>query len=157
MAESIPSQTAEEIFATNLRSMRANMGFSQDVFAQLMTQRGYKWHQATVYKVENGTRQIQLGEAQAAADILGVALSQMTRGTDAVEITNEIRTLVSRIEAEARRAQEATHAYRVLQEELQELLDAQPEETRMFLTDAEVDRIELCLLRPPEPQSGIAE
>ena len=42
-----------------------------------MTQRGYRWHQATVYKVENGERQIQLSEAREIANIFEVALDQM--------------------------------------------------------------------------------
>jgi len=68
---------AEATFAENLKALRKAAGMSQEEFARAMTRRGIKWYQATVYKVENGERQIQLGEAAAAAQILNVPLQQM--------------------------------------------------------------------------------
>jgi transcriptional regulator with XRE-family HTH domain len=69
----------EVTFAENLKALRKAAGMSQEEFARAMTRRGIKWYQATVYKVENGERQIQLGEAAAAARILNVPLQQMIR------------------------------------------------------------------------------
>lgn len=68
---------AEAAFAENLKALRKAAGISQEEFARAMTRRGIKWHQATVYKVEKGERQIQLGEADVAARVLNVPLQQM--------------------------------------------------------------------------------
>lgn len=73
---------AEQTFADNLRELRTASGLSQESFASEMEARGYKWHQATVYKAEHGSRQVTVGEARAAADILGVQLDQMTDSPD---------------------------------------------------------------------------
>ena len=71
---------AEAIFADNLRALRDAAEMSQSQFARAMSARGFNWQQVTVYKVEKKHRQIQLGEAEAAARILNVPLQQMIRG-----------------------------------------------------------------------------
>jgi len=48
-----------------------------------MSARGFKWHQATVYKIENGSRQVHIGEAAAVAAVLGVPLDRMVSETPA--------------------------------------------------------------------------
>ena len=55
---------------------------SQAALAKEMTTRGFRWHQATVYKVENGDRQIQLGEARAVARIFNLPLDDLLSATD---------------------------------------------------------------------------
>ncbi|MBZ4509112.1 helix-turn-helix transcriptional regulator [Mycobacterium avium subsp. hominissuis] len=82
MAQVLEAAQAEAIFAENLRVLRDAAEMSQSQFAAEMSARGFNWQQVTVYKVEKRHRQIQLGEAQAAAQILGVPLQQMIR-TDA--------------------------------------------------------------------------
>lgn len=67
----------EDNFAANLRSLRDTVGLTQSALAKLMSQRGFRWHQATVYKIESGERQIQLSEAREVAQILGVSMEQM--------------------------------------------------------------------------------
>jgi transcriptional regulator with XRE-family HTH domain len=67
----------EERFASNLKLMREEAGLTQAALAREMTRSGYRWHQATVYKVENGERQIQLGEAREVARIFGTRLDDM--------------------------------------------------------------------------------
>lgn len=137
----------EETFAANMRKMRTARELSQDAFAQLMTQRGHKWHQATVYKVETGVRQIQLGEARAAADILGVSLDQMLRGTRSVQAVVELRALLSRIVAEDQRFMDAQSTMRVLQEDLQELFDSLDDDAKRLLSDSETDILDQYLRR----------
>ena len=61
-----------------MRDRRERLGVSQDVLAQRMAMRGYKWRQATVYAIERGDRRVQLGEAVAVADVLGVPLATLT-------------------------------------------------------------------------------
>ncbi|MGE0219663.1 helix-turn-helix domain-containing protein [Mycolicibacterium sp.] len=67
----------EENFAANLKAVRESAGLAQAALADAMAKRGFRWHQATVYKIENGERQVQLSEALAVADILGVPLTAL--------------------------------------------------------------------------------
>jgi transcriptional regulator with XRE-family HTH domain len=76
--------SAESVFAANLRAAREAMGMTQTQLAELMTAKGFKWHQATVYKVEVGERQIQLGEALALADVVGLDVAVMATPGDEV-------------------------------------------------------------------------
>jgi transcriptional regulator with XRE-family HTH domain len=68
---------AEERFAVNLRRVREERGMSQGKFAEEMTARRWPWRQQTVTRVETGRRTVRLGEAKAAADILGVTLDRL--------------------------------------------------------------------------------
>jgi hypothetical protein len=52
---------------------------TQSALAEEMTRRGFRWHQATVYKIENGERQIQLGEAREVAKVFGLVLDDMLK------------------------------------------------------------------------------
>ena len=69
--------SAEAAFAANLRAAREAKELTQTQLAELMAGKGFRWHQATVYKVEVGERQIQLGEALALAHILGLNVEEM--------------------------------------------------------------------------------
>lgn len=65
---------------------------SQEQVAGAMAARGYSWHQATVYKVENGGRQIQLSEADALAQVFKVPLAQLVGSTsEATEVARLVR------------------------------------------------------------------
>lgn len=68
---------AEARFVGNLRKARKADGTSQDEVARLMRVRGFRWHQATVWKVEHGARHIYLGEAEALAQIFGYDLDDL--------------------------------------------------------------------------------
>jgi transcriptional regulator with XRE-family HTH domain len=74
--------SAEAAFAANLRAARDARSLTQTQLAELMAGKGFRWHQATVYKVEAGERQIQLGEALALAQILGLNVEQMAAPED---------------------------------------------------------------------------
>lgn len=54
-------------------------GITQAELAEEMSRRGFRWHPPTVYKVEAGERQIQLGEALELARILGRSVDDMSR------------------------------------------------------------------------------
>jgi len=64
--------------AANIRDARAAAEMTQADLAAAMTKRGFKWHGPTVYKVENGERQILLSEGLALADIFGIGLSVLS-------------------------------------------------------------------------------
>lgn len=50
---------------------RNGSGITQGALGKLMSERGFKWSQATVSSVENGERQLRLIEAQHLAEIIG--------------------------------------------------------------------------------------
>lgn len=69
--------SAEATFAENMKQARIAKGMTQADLAEAMTRRGFKWYGPTVYKVENGDRQILLGEAIEVAEILGYELADL--------------------------------------------------------------------------------
>lgn len=51
---------------------------AQQELADLMSNRGHKFHQATVYKILRGSRKVSLDEALDIADIFGADIEEMT-------------------------------------------------------------------------------
>lgn len=118
-----PAQ-AETAFVENLKALRKAAGMSQEEFARVMTGRGVKWHQATVYKVENGERQIQLGEADVAARILNVPLQQMLRAnTEATVQLQRLRLRAWRLGDARLKLVDAVNDYESARRELAAALD----------------------------------
>lgn len=58
--------------ATNLRESRERLGLSQDELAARMTERGFGFTQATVWKIESGQRSVKVSEVAALGDALGL-------------------------------------------------------------------------------------
>lgn len=82
----LPSgQAADKAFGANLKTIRVARSLTQADIAERMVRAGYKWHAATVYKVENDERQIQLGEAIELARILGHRLEDLAGPQDDVK------------------------------------------------------------------------
>ncbi|CAJ1495132.1 helix-turn-helix domain-containing protein [[Mycobacterium] burgundiense] len=73
----------EARFAANVKSVREALGMTQAGLAKEMSARGFRWHQATVYKVENGDRQIQLGEGIELAKLLKSSVEELAGNLDA--------------------------------------------------------------------------
>lgn len=65
-------EAVDRNFATNLREYREHLALSQDELAQRMTERGFGFTQATVWKIEQGKRAVRIGEAVALVDALGL-------------------------------------------------------------------------------------
>jgi transcriptional regulator with XRE-family HTH domain len=115
---------AEAVFAENLKALRKAAGMSQEEFARAMTRRGVKWHQATVYKVEKGERQIQLGEADVAARVLNVPLQEMLRAnTEAAVQRQRLRLRTWRLVDARLKLVDAVHDYDSARSELATALD----------------------------------
>jgi transcriptional regulator with XRE-family HTH domain len=81
----------EAAFAANLKALRAVREMTQADLAEKMSMRGFKWHPATVYKIENGERQIQLAEAIEVARILDTSIEDMTQE----DLTQESQQLIA--------------------------------------------------------------
>jgi transcriptional regulator with XRE-family HTH domain len=58
--------------AANVRTYREAAAISQEELAQRVTDRGFGFSQATVWKIESGHRPIRISEAVAIADALGL-------------------------------------------------------------------------------------
>lgn len=90
------SSGADAAFAANLRALRSQTKTTQADLAAKMSARGFKWHPATVYKVENGERQIQLAEALEIARIFDQPVENMARDDRAdqlIEVREQHRML----------------------------------------------------------------
>ena len=63
---------AERLAAELLRRSRRDRGLTQLDVADEMAQRGFRWTQPTVARVENGRRHLSLAESRALMDVLGL-------------------------------------------------------------------------------------
>lgn len=64
--------TVDRNVATNLRTFRERAGVSQEELAQRMSERGFGFSQATVWKIESGQRPVRISEAVALSEALGL-------------------------------------------------------------------------------------
>lgn len=85
MAENRDRFEWDEHFAANLRSTREAMGITQAELAERMRDRGFGFHQATIYKIEKGERKVSIGEAMAIAGLFDIDV------TDLAEAPTEVR------------------------------------------------------------------
>jgi transcriptional regulator with XRE-family HTH domain len=65
-------------FATNFKTLREDMGLTQEDVVAKMAHFGFTFHQATVYKIEKGERKVGLGEAIALAECLDTSIDALT-------------------------------------------------------------------------------
>lgn len=56
--------------ATNVRALRERNGVSQEELAQRMSERGFGFSQATIWKIESGQRPVKISEAVALSEAL---------------------------------------------------------------------------------------
>jgi transcriptional regulator with XRE-family HTH domain len=69
----------DQNIAASVRAYRETAGVSQDELAQRMSERGFGFSQATVWKIESGQRPVKASELVALADSLGgLRLSPMS-------------------------------------------------------------------------------
>lgn len=73
-----PREKIAETLGANVRYLREHASMSQVELARRMAERGWSWHQATIYKVETGKQFVRLDEALDLADLLGVTLDRLT-------------------------------------------------------------------------------
>src|SRR5262245_66531650 len=68
----------DQNIAANVRAYREAAGISQEELAQRMTDRGFGFSQATIWKIESGQRPVRASELVALADCFGGFLSVMS-------------------------------------------------------------------------------
>jgi len=106
------SDAVEHTFRRGIRTWRELHGWSQTELAERMAARGHRWHQATVFKVEDGRRPVRLTEAVALAAVLDVPLTDLI-GPDAPE-----RVARFELASAAQRVKAAQHEVEQWQAEL---------------------------------------
>lgn len=108
----------DQNIAANLRIYREAGSISQDELAQRMTDRGFGFSQATIWKIESGQRPVRASELVALADSLGVmSVTSLTHEPDA-----------ARHQVRLEQANRNTHdAYQTLRQAAAGYLDAQIE------------------------------
>lgn len=68
----------DDIFGGSLKQWRELRDLTQEAVTAKMVERGFDFHQSTLYKIESGKRRVLLGEGIALAEILDVPLSRLT-------------------------------------------------------------------------------
>lgn len=129
--------SAEDHFARNLRLLLSDRGMSQEELANEMTARGHSWHQSTVYKVLNGSRKVGLGEAAAAAAILGMPVDKMAEGTTDVVTMSRFKADYAKLLGQAKLLTELTASYNWTQH----LLEKQLETDRLLARPSQALRL----------------
>lgn len=112
----------DERFAANLRLARERAGMSQEEVAQQMSDLGYKFHQQTITRIENGRRKVSLEEANQLAQAVGSTVDALSRPTglarDAWTVLHDVRV----IRDAHKRANAAAEEFRIMQGHLHHLV-----------------------------------
>jgi transcriptional regulator with XRE-family HTH domain len=106
----------DQNIAANLRTYREAGTISQEELAQRMTDRGFGFSQATIWKIESGQRPVRASELVALADSLGImAATSLTHKPDAARHQVQLEQA----------SRKAHHAYETLKEAAAGYLEAQ--------------------------------
>lgn len=82
---------AEARFRESMQKLRSERGWSQGELARRMSDAGWSdWYQATVSRIEKGTRAVRLAEARGIARVLGTTVEQMASPSQTVEWLQEM-------------------------------------------------------------------
>jgi len=107
---STPVERQEAAVARVLFGLREAQGTSQATLAERMRAAGHSWHQATVWKVENGDRRVSLTEGVALARIYGVDMSVFDTTSEAVRHAEQRMAEAEEAAQEACRVASRAHA-----------------------------------------------
>ena len=84
----------EKSLVAGVKAHRLAQGLSQIELADRMSSLGFKFHQATVYKIENGERKISAAEAMGLAEVFNVELDELWDFGDNADSAESIRRRV---------------------------------------------------------------
>lgn len=119
--------TPEENFSQNVKFLREKLGLSQEAVAEKMQERGHSFHQATVYKIESGTRRVTVSEANALAQILKNDLRRMLETPPHLVDIWYLRNLMSEFESATSDLYKALDGYRSARQEILVEIEDRPE------------------------------
>lgn len=67
-----------EAFSSPLRGLRLGADMTQVSLAEAMQERGFRWHQTTVARLEAGRQRLTMQEGATLAELFGVDLGALT-------------------------------------------------------------------------------
>lgn len=103
-----PEMIEEEQFRLNLTALRKQRGLSQGKLAELMVAAGWDdFYQATISRIEKGTRPVRLGEARTLAKLLGADVASMLSTNALQQAERQSRILLDQFTATYKTAVEA--------------------------------------------------
>lgn len=73
--------TAEDVFSTNMRSVREMRGMTLAQLVVALAERGFRTDQPSLSRMEQGKRGVKLGEAVVISEVLAVPLADMVDPT----------------------------------------------------------------------------
>ena len=99
----------DERLGANLRALREDRGMSQSALAAAMTERGYRWHQQTVTRVEAGEQPVRFGELEQLAEILRTSVDRFRWTQPEASATEYIYSAGTRVVRSADDVAKAVH------------------------------------------------
>lgn len=88
----------ERQFVEGVKRFRTEQGMTQAELADQMRMLGFKFYQATVYKIENGERKVTAAESYALAQIFDVAVEELFIPSSSPEaVRHSVRTIADRM------------------------------------------------------------
>jgi len=84
-------------FGVNLKLVRERLDESQTGLARKMADLGFPFHQTTISRIEAGERPVQLGEALALAEIVGIAVGDMIQRPSDVRLARLLTQATRRV------------------------------------------------------------
>jgi transcriptional regulator with XRE-family HTH domain len=112
MTEEPAGETARR-FAANFRAARERAELTGDQVAEQMRERGYRYHQQTISRIESGGQPPKLEESAVLADIVGMSLDALLRPTELGRLAADILSGARRVREARRALAGATRRYEV--------------------------------------------
>lgn len=84
----------DEQLGLALQKARATYDMDQSKLVFLVNERGLRWNQSTLSKIESGKRPLRLSEATVLSEVLGMSLEELAFGSDAP--TGNVRSIRDR-------------------------------------------------------------
>jgi transcriptional regulator with XRE-family HTH domain len=110
-------------FAANFRAARERAELSGTQVAEQMRERGHRYYQQTVSRIESGGQPPKLVEAAALADIVGTSVDALIRPPELGRLAADILSGARRVRESRRALAGATRRYEVDAENLRGFLE----------------------------------
>lgn len=94
-------------FGENVKALRKRAGMSQADLAKRMAERGWPWHQNTVYRIENGGQAVRLFEAAAVAAVLQTSIDRLLWPTPEASATEHVTAAGTKVRTQYEAVAEA--------------------------------------------------
>lgn len=105
-------ETDDERFATNMKTHRERLNWSQGELARQLQEAGWdQFHQTTISRIEKGERPVRIGESRAIATVLGTLVSVLIAPSEAGQVVDRFAVALSQAEDARRSVRDAATDY----------------------------------------------